>query len=267
MDHSAKFEDVRIPLLEPIRGLDAVSGVLGIPEWWPTGERVAMAIAHAEGSDHEDPLVEYLHRVLTENHILTIRFNFPFAEKSRRAKADPMESLELAYRCALAVLGRDPTATPAHLFLGGFGIGARVAARLASERLQIDGLAMLSYPLHPKNEPENLQVEGLNRVVSPMLFVHGTEDPNCTPPAVQRCLSRIGAPVRAVSIPNAGKNLFAPEDIPPPPPPPEPDDEGLKAMGDDDFVMPRRTEPEGPAEEFALDLVGWVQSILGSEPA
>lgn len=267
MDHSAKFEDVRIPLLEPIRGLDAVSGVLGIPGWWPTGGRVAMAIAHAEGSDHTDPLLAYLHRVLTENQILTIRFNFPFAEKSRRAKADPPESLALAYRCALAVLGRDPTATPAHLFLGGFGLGARVAARLAAERLQIDGLAMFSYPLHAKDDPEHLQVEGLNRVVSPMLFVQGSEDPTCTPAAMKRCLSRIGAPTRSLTIPGAGRNLFAPDEIPPPPPPPDPEEEGLSALGDDEFVMPRRKEPEGPVERFALDIVGWINGILGTPHA
>jgi len=264
MDHSAKFEDVQIPLLEPIRGLKAVSGVLGIPEWWPTGERVAIAIAHAEGSDHTDPLIAYLHRVLTENQILTIRFNFPFAEKSRRARADPMESLELAYRCALAVLGRDPTSTPAHLFLAGFGIGARVAARLASERLQIDGLAMFGYPLHKKGHPDQLQVEGLNRVVSPMLFVQGAEDPTCTPAAMKRCLARIGAPTRSVTIPGAGRGLFLPEEIPPPPPPPAPDDPGLKALADDEFVVPRRDGPQGPAEKFALDLVGWMNGILGT---
>ena len=79
MDHSAKFEEVQIPLLEPVRGLDSVSGVLGIPEWWPTGERVAMVLAHGEGGDYQDPLIEHLHRTLSRNHILTLRFNFPFA--------------------------------------------------------------------------------------------------------------------------------------------------------------------------------------------
>ena len=166
----------------------------------------------------------------------------------------------------MRLIGRDPTATPAHLFLGGFGIGARVAARLASDRLQIDGLAMFSYPLHPKGAPESLQVEGLNRVVSPLLFVHGAEDPNCSPEAVRRCLSRIGAPTRAVTIPGAGRGLFTPEEIPPPPPPPEPDEDGLKAMADEEFVAPRRPEPEGPAEKFAHDLVDWIHGVLGTDP-
>ena len=33
----ARFEQVRIPLREPVHGLDAVPGMLGVPEWWPTG--------------------------------------------------------------------------------------------------------------------------------------------------------------------------------------------------------------------------------------
>jgi len=263
MDHSAKFEEVQIPLLEPIRGLDSVSGVLGIPEWWPTGERVAMALAHGEGSDHTDPLIVHLHRVLTQNKILTIRFNFPFAEKSRRAKADPIESLELAYRCAVATLGRDPTAMPAHLFLGGFGIGGRVAARLASERIHVDGLALFSYPLHAKGKPEELRSDGLYRVVAPMLFVHGSEDPTCEPAALRRCPSRIGAPITAYSLAGAGRELFPPESIPPPPP--EPTEEDLLAMGDDDFSPPKPAAPEGPVDRFAHDVVAWIHGILGPE--
>ena len=263
MDHSAKFEEVQIPLLARVRGLDSVSGVLGIPEWWPTGERVAMVLAHGAGNDLNDPLLVHLQRVLTQNQILTIRFNFPFAEKSRRAKPDPVESLELAYRCALAVLGRDPTAMPAHLFLGGFGIGARVAARLASERLQIDGLALFSYPLHPKGKPGDLQPDGLYRVVSPMLFAQGSQDPHCQPEALRKCLSRIGAPVTAYSIQGAGPELFSPHLIPPPPP--EPTEEDLKALGDDEFALPPVTTPEGPVDRFAHDVVAWVHGILGPE--
>ena len=71
---------------EPVHGLDELSAVLGIPEWWPTGSRVAIAIAHGSNSNLDDPLVEYIHRELTERRFLTLRFNFPFAEAGKRAK-------------------------------------------------------------------------------------------------------------------------------------------------------------------------------------
>ena len=71
------------------------------------------------------------------------------------------EMLEKAYRAALSILGRDPSAAPSHLFLGGIGLGARVTARLATARLQIDGVFLLGYPLHPADRPDQVQAEDL----------------------------------------------------------------------------------------------------------
>jgi predicted alpha/beta-hydrolase family hydrolase len=261
MERSAKFEEVRIPLIERTRGLDSVSGVLGIPEWWPTGERIALAIAHDRGSDHSEPLLEYLHQSLTRSQIMTIRFNFPFAEKSKRAKPDSIETLEMAYKCALSILGRDPTAKPAHLFLGGIGLGARVAGRLAAnEQLPIGGLLMLSYPLHAAGAPDEVQVDGLTRIISPMLFVHGSEDPTCEPQALHRALSRIGAPTTPYRIQGAGAKLIAPQDLPPPPVPRE--DHAGEQMAAPAVEKPDPAAPLGPAEHLAKTMVNWIEHIV-----
>ena len=32
--------------------------MLGIPEWWPTGSRIGVVLAHDSGRDLNDPLVE-----------------------------------------------------------------------------------------------------------------------------------------------------------------------------------------------------------------
>ena len=119
MEHAARFEEVRIQLPEPLDGVDALSAVIGIPEWWPTGARVAVAIAHGADADLDDPMVEFLHRDLASRKYLTVRFNFPFAEAGHAADPADIEVLDRAFRAALSVLGRDPTAAPSHLFLGG----------------------------------------------------------------------------------------------------------------------------------------------------
>jgi hypothetical protein len=80
VEPSARFEDLKIQLPDPVHGLSEVSGVLGVPRWWPTGARVSIALAHGAGASFTDPLVEHLHRELTERRYLTLRFNFPFAE-------------------------------------------------------------------------------------------------------------------------------------------------------------------------------------------
>jgi predicted alpha/beta-hydrolase family hydrolase len=88
----------------------------------------------------------------------------------------------------------DPMAVPAHLFIGGIGLGAQVAAELAGTRVRIDGLLLLGFPLHPQGKPEKAQPEMLYRVVAPMLFAQGTRDRHCDIDVLRRTLSRVGAP-------------------------------------------------------------------------
>lgn len=210
MEHAARFEEVRIQLPETLDGVDALSAVVGIPEWWPTGARVAVAIAHGADSDLDDPLVEFLHRNLASHKYLTVRFNFPFAERGRGADGVDLEVLDRAFRAALSVLGRDPTAAPSHLFLGGVGLGGHVAAQLASARLQVDGVFFLGYPLHPPGETDNTMADALYRIIPAMLFVQGSEDPSCELGALRRVLSRAGAPTTLRIVDGADETLVAP---------------------------------------------------------
>ncbi len=193
VETSARFEELRIPLLDPVHGLRDVSAVLGTPRWWPTGARVGVVLAHDVGSSFQDPLLVHLHQQLTERRCLCLRFNFPFAEAKKR-RADPVPVLRRALRSAVGALARDPSAAPAHLFLGGMGLGARTAAEVAAARLRVDGLLFLGFPLHPPQRPGQAQADELYRVVSPMLFVQGTRDRRCDRAALQRALSRVGAP-------------------------------------------------------------------------
>jgi predicted alpha/beta-hydrolase family hydrolase len=193
VETSARFEELRIPLPDPVHGLRDVSAVLGTPRWWPTGARVGVVLAHDLGSSFEDPLLVHLHQQLTERRCLSLRFNFPFAEAKKR-RADPVAVLRRALRSAVGALARDPSAAPAHLFLGGMGLGARTAAEVAAARLRVDGLLFLGFPLHPPDRPEQAHSDELYRVVSPTLFVQGTRDRRCDLGALGRVLSRVGAP-------------------------------------------------------------------------
>jgi predicted alpha/beta-hydrolase family hydrolase len=193
VEPSARFEEVQIPLREPVHGIESVSGVLGIPEWWPTGSRIGIILAHAQRSNHEDPQLVELHRALTDRKYLTLRFNFPYAE-AKKNKPDPLPVLERAYRSAAAFLGRDPTAAPAHLFAGGKDLGALVAAQLAAGRVRLDGVFFLGFPLHLQDRPETTRSEALFRIISPMLFTQGSRDRLCDIPTLKHTLLRVGAP-------------------------------------------------------------------------
>jgi hypothetical protein len=234
----ARFEEVKIPLIEPVHGLEAVSGVLGVPEWWPTGSRVSVVLAHGSTGSKDEPLLVALQQALTERKYLTLRFNFPFAEAGKK-RPDPFPVLERTLRHAIATLGRDPSAAPAHLFIGGRGLGGRVAAQLATSQVRVvDGLILLGFPLHPPGKPTELRVDRLFRIVSPMLFVQGTRDRQCEIPVLRKTLLRVGAPT----------SLHVIEDA------------------DQSFKVPRktgRTEAAVQREIFAT-LDAWISRVLGT---
>lgn len=193
VEPAARFEEVEIPIPEEVAGVPKLSGVLGVPEWWPTGSRVGVVLAHDRSSDHQDPILVGLQRGLTERGYLSLRFNFPFAQAGkRRPDKDPV--LERAFLDAVQLLGRDPTAAPAHLFLGGKGIGGSVAARAAMARLRVEGLFFMGFPLHRADKPDTLDPELLYRVISPMLFLQGTRDRYCDLDTLRQTLIRVGAP-------------------------------------------------------------------------
>jgi predicted alpha/beta-hydrolase family hydrolase len=210
VEPSSRFEEIKIPLPDPVHGLQEVSGVLGIPRWWPTGARIGVVLAHGQTDDISDPLIEYLHRELTDRRYLTLRFNFPFAEAKKR-RVDTEQVLRRTFRAAIGALARDPSAAPAHLFLGGKGVGGQVAADLAGARVRVDGLFLLGYPLHPQDKPEEATPEQLYRVVSPLLFAQGTRDRHCDLDVLRKTLLRVGAPTHLQVINDADRHFKVPK--------------------------------------------------------
>ena len=107
--------------------------------------------------------------------------------------------------------GRDPTALPARLIVGGVGLGSRVAAGLVADRLRADGLFLLGFPLHPQDKPEKSDAEILYRATSPMLFVQGTRDRRCDGQALRASLRRVGAPIELYDVADADSAFRVPK--------------------------------------------------------
>lgn len=200
----AQYQDIEIPLSEPVHGLESVKAVLGIPEWWPTGSRISVVLAQASAG--KDPLIESLQRSLTERKFLTLSFCFPYQQAGKK-KPDDARILQRTFHSAVNLLGRDPTAAPAHVFIGGKNIGALAAAHAATSRLRIEGLFFMGFPLHKQDNTEDLRAERLWRVISPMLFLQGNKDRHCDLPALRATLARVGAPVQLHVIDEADHTL------------------------------------------------------------
>lgn len=199
---TARIEAVEIEVAEAGK----VSGAVGVPQWWPTGRRVGVVLAHDTGDSMEGELVKGLHAELAERGYLCVRFNFPFVE-AKKKRPDPFPILERCYRAALQQLLRGGEQTPAHLILAGFGLGGRVASHVVGQGTKADGLVMLSYPLHPSGKPAQQKPGALYRIICPMLFVQGTRDPTCKLDRLQALMLRIGAPTKLHVIEDANHSM------------------------------------------------------------
>ena len=82
-----------------------------------------------------------------------------------------------------------------------------MAAEVAIDRLRIEGLFFLGYPLHALGKPETVQAENLYRIISPMLFLQGTRDRCCEEEVLRKTLLRIGAPT-ALHMVDEADNRF-----------------------------------------------------------
>ena len=87
--------------------------------------------------------------------------------------------------------------SPGRVFLGGHSYGGRQSTMLCADQPGlVDGLLLLSYPLHPPRKPDQLRVQHLPKLQTPALFVHGTRDPFGSPEEMEAALSLIPAKTR-----------------------------------------------------------------------
>ncbi len=167
-----------------------ISSLWALPSGY-TAADTAVVLAHGAGNDMHSRFLNTIHLGLAERGLLSVKFNFPYAEEGRRAP-DRMPRLEATWRAVLAAVLGDPELAPGRLFLGGKSMGGRVASHLAAAGADCDGLLFLGYPLHPAGKPEQLRDRHLANIQCPMLFVAGTRDPLCRLELLQPVLARLG---------------------------------------------------------------------------
>jgi hypothetical protein len=202
MDTNVKFETIRIPVMPDV----SVTGIVATPEWWPSGQRVGLVIAHDLTGGLEDPnLIAIQHALSAKGH-LTLRFAFPFAEDKKK-RPDPPLVLDRTFRAAVAAVLADPENAPARMLIGGLGLGARVATRVVATGLKVDAVFSFGFPLHPSGKPSHQDVDYMYRLICPVLFVQGARDPHCRIDKLEELLRRIGAPTRLHVIADTGPGL------------------------------------------------------------
>jgi predicted alpha/beta-hydrolase family hydrolase len=164
------------PFNLPVGPERAVKAVLGVPR--TTTMDAILVLAHGANNDMEQPLLKGLHENLARSGLVTVRFNFPYAEAGRK-RPDADEVLEGVFRLALEYVAQADEFKGLELYLGGKSMGARLAAQIVAKDVGASGLVFLGYPLHPPGKPENLRDEPLYQLPCPALFIEGSRDPFC----------------------------------------------------------------------------------------
>ena len=153
------------------RSLGPVSGLLQRP----ASAFALQVLAHGAGADMRHEFMQAMADELERVGVATLRFNFPYTEKRRRAP-DPQPVLEAYVRSACAAARRLAPDLP--LFAGGKSMGGRMTSNACAKEPLVDvrGLVFLGFPLHPPKKPARTRAEHLRAVTLPMLFVQGTRD-------------------------------------------------------------------------------------------
>jgi predicted alpha/beta-hydrolase family hydrolase len=164
-------------------------------------------LAHGAGSNSKAPLLVALAEAFAGGGITVLRCDLPFRQGRLFGPPRPGDAAHdrEGLKNAVAALH---TLVPGRTFLGGHSYGGRQSTMLCADQPGlVEGLLLLSYPLHPPRKPDQLRVQHLPNLQTPALFVHGTRDPFGSPEEIESALSLIPAKKRLLRIEGAGHDL------------------------------------------------------------
>ena len=127
---------------------------------------------------------------LTEQAIATLRYQFPYMERSGR-RPDPPELCYATVRAAVAMAAQLGPALPS--FAGGKSFGGRMTSQCAAAAPlpSILGLVFFGFPLHPPGKPGDARGAHLERLPLPMLFLQGSRDQFAELPLLKGLMQRV----------------------------------------------------------------------------
>jgi len=148
-----------------------VSGLLEIAK----GSKLCLVLAHGAGAGMEHPSMAAIAQDLAARDIATLRYQFPYMERSeKRPDAPPL--CHATVRAAVAAAAQLIPEVP--LIAGGKSFGGRMTsqAQAVNPLPGVRGLAFFGFPLHPPDKPSIDRAAHLSKVKIPMLFLQGTRD-------------------------------------------------------------------------------------------
>jgi predicted alpha/beta-hydrolase family hydrolase len=161
-----------------------------------------LVLTHGAGGNCNASLLVALAERFAELGLAVLRCDLPY--RQRRPQGAPSPSDAKADQAGLeraVTLMKGRFTGPA--YLGGSSYGGRQASMLAaSEPALVEGLLLLSYPLHPPGRPNQLRTAHFPSLRTPALFVSGTKDAFGSIEELEAAIKLI--PARKKLVPIAG---------------------------------------------------------------
>ncbi len=169
--------------------LESSRGKLPVEFLEPPEFTKAVIVANGAGANMESDFIRYFHGGLAESGLLSVRFNFPYQARGRRAP-DPPGVLDEAYLSVVEAVAKRLDDGVKGIVAGGKSMGGRIASRIA-ERAGLRRLFFLGYPLHPAGKRDRMRDAHLYEISARMLFISGTRDPLCDLTLLSGVLDRL----------------------------------------------------------------------------
>jgi uncharacterized protein len=167
----------------------------------------SLILTHGAGSNRNAPILVAIANTFGEAGIHVLRYDLPFRQERPQGPPRPGDA-ERDREGLRSQIHKLRETKPGSLWIGGHSYGGRQASMLAAETPGlVDGLLLLSYPLHPPKKPEQMRTAHFGKLQTRALFVHGSRDPFGSFEEFEQALALIPAPTRMLEISGAGHEL------------------------------------------------------------
>jgi predicted alpha/beta-hydrolase family hydrolase len=167
-----------------------------------------LVLGHGAGAGQRSPWMVDCARSLSSAGLDIVTFNFFYTAQGRKVP-DRRPALEACYRAVIDTVRQRLDDAQRALFIGGKSMGGRIATQVAADDqdLNLNGLVLLGYPLHPPGKPAERRDAHLSSVARPMLFVQGSRDAFGTPVELTPVLEAL-SPAADLHVVEGGDHSF-----------------------------------------------------------
>ena len=166
-----------------------------------------LVLTHGAGGNCSATLLVALAEKFAASGLTVLRCDLPYRQRRPRGAPSPSDAKtdQAGLRRAVELMkGR----FPGRVFLGGSSYGGRQASMLVGgEPSLVEGLLLLSYPLHPPGRPAQLRTAHFPNLRTPTLFVSGTKDTFGSIEELESAIKLIPASTKLLAIAGAPHGL------------------------------------------------------------